>query len=133
MTTHSRHEEPSSWAVGFSFFAAFVMLAVGVFQFLMGLVAAITNNFYAIPKDYPFDTDVTTYGWVHIVLGLALAAVGIGVAAGQAWARWTGIGVVCLSMVSNFLFIPYYPVWSIMIIGLEVVVIWALTKPALRR
>ena len=132
MTTHSRHQEPSSWAVGFSFFAAFIMLAVGVFQFFMGLVAAIANNFYAIPKDYPFDADVTTYGWIHIVLGLALAAVGIGVAAGQAWARWTGIGVVCLSMVSNFLFIPYYPVWSIMIIGLEVIVIWALSKPALR-
>lgn len=132
MTTHARHQEPNSWAVGFSFFAAFVMLAVGVFQFLMGLVAAITNNFYAVPENYPFDTSVATYGWVHIVIGLVMAAIGIGVATGQAWARWSGIVIVCISMLSNFLFIPYYPVWSIMIIALEIIVIWALTKPALR-
>jgi hypothetical protein len=77
-----------------------------------------------------FEIDVTTWGWIHLVMGAVVAMAGLGVLTGALWARVVGIGLVGLSMLDNFLFVPYYPLWSLLIIALEVAVIWALCHDA---
>jgi hypothetical protein len=119
--------ETSGWAVGFILFAAIMMIMVGVFQALQGLVAIFENEFYVTTRNYIFQFDATTWGWIHLVLGLIVAFAGWGLLSGQTWARIVGITLAALSATANFLFIPYYPFWAILIIAVDIFVIWALT------
>jgi hypothetical protein len=119
--------DTSGMAVGFTVFAAIMMLMVGVFQALQGLIAIFENEFYVQTRNYLFQFDATTWGWIHLVLGLLVAFAGWGLLSGQTWARVVGITLAALSATANFLFIPYYPFWSLLIITLNIFVIWALT------
>ena len=119
--------DTSGMAVGFTVFAAIMMLMVGVFQALQGLIAIFENEFYVQTRNYLFQFDATTWGWIHLVIGLLVAFAGWGLLSGQTWARVVGITLAVLSAISNFLFIPYYPFWSLLIITLDIFVIWALT------
>jgi hypothetical protein len=119
--------QTSGWAVGFIMFAAIMMIMAGVFQALQGLVAIFENEFYVATRNYTFQFDATTWGWIHLVVGLIVAFAGWGLLSGQTWARIVGITLAALSATANFLFIPYYPVWSLLIIAVDVFVIWALT------
>jgi hypothetical protein len=126
-STPSREHPASSWAVGFTLFAAVLMLMVGVFQALSGLVAIFENDFYLATRNYLFQFDATTWGWVHLLVGVIVALAGWGLLSGRIWARVVGIILAVLSATANFLFIPYYPFWSLLLIALDVFVIWALT------
>jgi hypothetical protein len=117
--------EASGMAVGFILFAAIMMLMVGVFQALQGLVAIFENEFYVQTRNYLFQFDATTWGWIHLVLGLLVAFAGWGLLSGRTWARTVAITLAVLSAIANFLFIPYYPFWSLLIITLDIFVIWA--------
>jgi hypothetical protein len=119
-------EEPSGWAVGFVLFAAIMMMMAGIFQALNGLIAIFQDEFYVRTPNYIFQFDATTWGWVHLLLGIVVVLAGWGLLSGQTWARVVGITLAVLSAIANFLFIPYYPVWSLLIIAIDVVVIWAL-------
>jgi hypothetical protein len=121
-----RAEQASGWAVGFILFAAIMMIMAGIFQAFAGLVAIFENEFYVATRNYLFQFDATTWGWIHLILGVVVALAGWGVLAGQTWARVVGITLAVLSAVANFLFIPYYPFWSLTVIALDVFVIWAL-------
>jgi hypothetical protein len=123
----SRAREASSgWAVGFALFAAVMMIMAGTWQALAGLIALLQNEFYVTTRNYLFQFDATTWGWIHLILGVLVGLAGLGLLVGQTWARVFGIVLAVLSALSNFLFIPYYPFWSILVIGLDVLVIWAL-------
>ena len=117
--------DTSGMAVGFTVFAAIMMLMVGVFQALQGLIAIFENEFYVQTRNYLFEFDATTWGWIHLVIGLLVAFAGWGLLSGQTWARVVGITLAVLSATANFLFIPYYPFWSLLIITLNIFVIWA--------
>ena len=80
-----------------------------------------------VGRKYTFQFDVTAWGWILLLLGLAVAAVGVFLYMGQTWARWTALVVVALSMIANFAWVPYYPVWGIIVLALDGAVIWALT------
>jgi cell division protein FtsW (lipid II flippase) len=121
-----RAEEASGWAVGFISFAAIVMLMVGMLQILAGLVAIFENEVYVQTRSYLFEFDVTTWGWIHLILGVIVALAGWGLLSGRTWARVVGITLAVLSAIANFLFLPHYPLWSLLIIALDVLVIWAL-------
>jgi hypothetical protein len=121
--------EPSGWAVGGITFAGVMLLIIGVFQIIDGLVAIIDDNFYVVAKNYTFNLDTSAWGWIHLLLGIALVFVAFGLFSRSAWAGVTAIMLATLSAVVNFFFIPYYPLWSILIIALDVWVIWALTRP----
>jgi hypothetical protein len=121
-----RGQEPSGWAVGFILFAAIMMIISGVWQALAGLVAIFENEFYVAARNYTFEFDATTWGWIHLLLGLIVAFAGWGLLSGRTWARLVGITLAALSATANFLFIPYYPFWSLLIIALDIFVIWAL-------
>jgi hypothetical protein len=117
--------QTSGWAVGFIMFAAIMMIMVGVFQALQGLVAIFENDLYVATRNYIFQFAATTWGWIHLVLGLIVAFAGFGLLSGRTWARTAAIILAVLSATANFLFIPYYPFWSLLIITLNIFVIWA--------
>jgi len=118
--------EASGWATGFILFAALMMIMAGCFQAFAGLVAIFQNEFYVTTRNYVFEADATTWGWTHLIVGVIMVLAGFGLMSGQTWARVVAIFLAVLSAISNFLFIPYYPLWSLLIIALDVFVIWAL-------
>jgi hypothetical protein len=118
--------EASPWAVGLILFAAIMMIMTGVFQALQGLVAIFENEFYVATRNYTFQFDATSWGWIHLVIGLVVAFAGWGLLSGRTWARAAAIALAVLSAIANFLFIPYYPFWSLLIITLDIFVIWAI-------
>jgi hypothetical protein len=123
------------WAAGLATAAGVLMITGGMFQAFEGLAALINGDFFVEVGDYAFDVDVTVYGWGHLILGLAIAVTGGFVITGAIWARVVGIGVAMFSAFGNFLFIPYYPFWAILIITFDVFIIWALAvyNPAARQ
>ena len=116
----------AGWVVGLSTFAGIMMMITGLFNAMEGVVALARNEVYAITPRYIFTFDLTTWGWIHIILGIIVLAAGVGVMTGQLWGRVVGITIAALTMLANFAFLPYYPIWSLLIIALNVFVIWAL-------
>ena len=133
MSTQPQHRQESppvsGWAIGGIAFAATIMVLIGVFQALAGLVAIFNDEFYVVTRNYTFDLDVTAWGWIHLVVGLLVLATGFGLFARRAWAGVTAIMLCMLSALVNFFFIPYYPIWALLVIGLDIWVIWSLTRP----
>jgi hypothetical protein len=122
-------QDVSGWAVGGIAFAGTVMVLIGTFQVLEGLVAIFNDEFFVVTRNYTFDLDVTAWGWIHLIIGIVVLATGFGLFARATWAGVTGIMLCVLSAISNFFFIPYYPIWALLLIGLNIWVIWALTRP----
>jgi len=117
--------ETSGTAVGFILFAAIMMIMVGVFQALQGIIAIFENEFYVATRNYLFQFDATTWGWIHLLVGLLVAFAGYGLLSGKTWARVVALTLAVLSAITNFLFIPYYPFWALLLITLDIFVIWA--------
>ena len=126
MSAPSTHTARSAWAGGLSVFAGAMMFTLGLFQFFEGLSAVLKDNLYVSTRDYVFQFDITTWGWIHLIIGLIAVLVGGAILAGQAWAFITGVIIAGLSALTNFMFIPYYPVWALVIIAFDIAVIWAL-------
>jgi hypothetical protein len=118
--------ETSGWAVGAILFAAIMLIMVGIWQALEGLIAIFENEFYVATRNYLFQFDVTTWGWIHLIVGLVMAVAGWGLLSGRTWARVLAITVAVLSAIANFLWLPYYPFWSMLIIAVDIFVIWAI-------
>ena len=126
MSGTEREVRRQDWASGWSLFAAVIMITVGIFSALDGLAAIIKDQFFVVVGDYAFKLDVTAWGWIHLVLGILLVVTGYFVLQGAGWARGVGIGLAVLSAIANFLALPYYPFWAVLIIALDVLVIWGL-------
>ena len=116
---------PSGAAVGVLMFAGVLMIMIGVFHAIQGLVALFNDEFYVVGKEYVFKFDITAWGWIHLLLGILVAVAGAALFRGAVWARTVAVILACVSMVASFVWLPYYPVWSIAIIALDVFVIWA--------
>jgi hypothetical protein len=127
----SREPAPSGWAKGGVSFAAYILILIGSFEILEGLVAIIDDEFYVVARNYTFELDTSAWGWIHLLLGVLLIFIGSGLLSRRLWAVVGGIAIAMLSAVANFFFIPYYPFWSIVLIALNVWVIWALTRPGI--
>ena len=119
--------ETSGWAIGFGTFAALMLVMIGAFQAFEGLAAILKDQAYVVGPNYAYKIDVTAWGWIHLIWGIVVAIAGFGIFAGQTWARIVGITVAVLAAIAQFFYIPYYPVWAVLIIALCVVCIWALT------
>jgi hypothetical protein len=119
--------EPSGWAIGWALFAAVILITVGCFQVIAGIAAIAEDDVIVRTNEYVLELDVTTWGWIHLLLGAVLILSGLGIMSGNVLARTVGVFVAALSAVANFAFIPFQPVWSIAIIAIDVAVIWALT------
>jgi hypothetical protein len=119
--------QPSAWAVGWAGFAGFMLILAGIMQGLNGLSAILNDNFFVKLPNYTFRFDVTTWGWIHLILGLILVASGVGIFKGHILGRTVGVIAAGLSVIGNFMWLPYYPVWAIVAIAIGIAVIWALT------
>ncbi|ASU81044.1 hypothetical protein CDG81_11175 [Actinopolyspora erythraea] len=113
-------------ASGVEMFAGVLMLVIGLFHIVVALTALLGSSFYVVAGGYFFGANVTAWGWVHLALGLLVGATGAALLSRRHWARVTGIAIVAVSALGNFLFIPFQPLWSVLIIAVDVVVIWAL-------
>ena len=119
--------DPTGWT-GWVVFASFIMIMLGCFQAIEGLVAIFNDEFYAVGKrGLVVHVDYTVWGWVHLVLGVLVFIAGIGVLSGNVAARALGVILAGISAVVNLAFIAAYPVWSTIIITIDVLVIYALT------
>jgi len=111
---------------GRALFAGAMMVVAGIWHGLIGFAGLVHDTVFVRVDGYLYTFNLTAWGWVHLLMGLALAAVGVAVRRGQPWARAAGIVMVGLSLLINFLFIPYHPVWSTLVIALDVAIIFAL-------
>jgi hypothetical protein len=119
----------SGWALGGVTFAASVLGLLGIFAIISGLAAIIDDEFFVVARNYTFELDTSAWGWIHLVIGILMIGTCAGLIAGKTWAAVAAIVMAIISAVANFFFIPYYPVWSIVVIALDVWVIWAITRP----
>lgn len=119
--------EKSNWAVGYTLFASVMLLVIGTFHVVAGIAGIVEDEFYVVGAKWVFQLDATTWGWIHLLGGLVVFASGVGVLVGNVAARTVGVIVAAVSAVANFLWLPYYPVWSVVMIALDVAVIWALS------
>lgn len=118
--------EVSGWTVGFAVFAGVMLMIIGVFHALAGLAAIIDDQYFVVGRNYAYDLDTTAWGWIHLIFGVIVVFAGYRIFSGVTWARIVGIAVASISAVGNFFFIPYQPVWAMLIIALDVLVIAAL-------
>ncbi|WP_338693883.1 hypothetical protein V2W30_04705 [Streptomyces sp. Q6] len=114
-------------AVGGVVFAVCVLAIVGTYHTIAGLSAVLGDNYYQAQNDYAFDFDTNIRGWVQMIFGVVILGAAFSLFTGKTWARAVGIVVAGLSAVENFFFTPYQPMWSAIIIALDVLVIWSLT------
>jgi hypothetical protein len=123
--------ERSGFAAGLSVFAGVMLLLAGSFQMLAGLAAIFKGDahIYAQTSDTTYYLHLSTggWGWLHLLIGLVVFLAGLGIFAGQVWARTVGVIIAAVSAVANFAFIPIAPFWAIVIIVIDIFVIWALT------
>jgi len=124
MTTSN---ERSGWAVGWSFYAAVWMWILGFFHGIAGLAAILENEFYVATPNYIFQFDVTTWGWIHLILGVVVFMGAFAVMRGAVWGRTVGVIIAILSILISFAWLPYYPIWGLLMIAANAFVIWALT------
>ena len=117
----------SGW-VGWIGFAGVLMMLLGTFHAIQGLVALFNDEYYLVGSSgLVLEFDYTAWGWVHLIAGAVMVAAGLGVFGGQVWARAVGVAIAMVSAIVNVVFLAAYPVWSLMMIALDVVLILALT------
>jgi hypothetical protein len=119
--------EVTGW-VGWIVFAGTMMMLIGTFHVIQGLVALFDEGYYAVTSaGLVVSVDYTQWGWVHLIAGVIVFAAGLGLFSGRTWARALGVILVSISAILSFAFIASYPVWSLTIIALDIFVIYALT------
>ncbi|WP_128984087.1 DUF7144 family membrane protein [Streptomyces roseicoloratus] len=114
------------WAAGGTIFAGVLMTVIGVLDVFQGIAAIAEDDVYARVGDYVFKFDLTSWGWIHLCLGVVVMIVGFGVLKGAAWARIAGIALASLNIVLQFLFLPYQPWWALFSMAVSIFVVWAL-------
>jgi hypothetical protein len=122
------HGDPGDVAYGVSIFAGVLLACLASMQILEGLSAVLKDSIFVSGLNYTYEIDITTWGWIHMLLGAGGVVVGVSIVTGQVWAYVVGIGLAAVSALSQFLFMPYYPLWSLVILALNIFVIWALTE-----
>ncbi len=115
-----------SVAYGLTIVAGVMLCLVGALQILEGIIGLARDDIYVRGLNYTYQFDVSTWGGIHLVIGLVALGAGIGIVLGETWGYVIGIGIACLSALANFTFIPIDPVWSIIVIAFDVLIIWAL-------
>ncbi|MGW0706672.1 DUF7144 family membrane protein [Streptomyces sp. NPDC002643] len=116
----------SSWALGGTVFAGVLLMVGGVVGILNGIAGIATDDVYTTIGDYVFEFSLTTWGWIHVVMGVVATVTGWGILQHKDWARGVGIAIASLFAIEYFMFLPYAPVWSVICIAMAVFVMWAL-------
>ncbi|MER8046801.1 hypothetical protein [Streptomyces sp. NPDC094032] len=115
-----------AWASGGTLFAGVLMLVTGIMDIFQGIVGIAEDDVYARVGDYVFKFNLTTWGWIHLILGIVVAIAGYGILKGAEWGRVAGIALASLNVLAQFLFLPYQPWWALFSMAVSIFVIWAL-------
>jgi hypothetical protein len=124
--TYGRETERTGWT-GWITFAGVMLIIGGSLGLIFGIIAAVNDKWVVFGNRGAVSLDLSTWGWVHIIVGAIVLLAGFGVFTGNILARIVGVAVAVVSLIANFLWLPVYPVWAIIIITIDVLVIWALT------
>ncbi|MFF0079932.1 hypothetical protein ACFYR1_09540 [Streptomyces canus] len=124
----------TAWATGGVVFAGALMLVKGALAIFQGISLLAKDDVWSRVGDYVYKINLTGWGVILLCLGALAVVTGAFVLRGAAWARMTGIFLASLSMIAQFLFLPYAPFWSLIMVGVDFFVIWALAvyKPERR-
>jgi hypothetical protein len=124
--SRTNYEGTSVAAQGVEVFAGMMLIVGGAFQVIQSIVAIANDEYILVLPNYVFSVDLTVWGWIHLLVGLILAAVGIFLLLGKGFARIAGIVVAGISAIVNFSWLPYSPLWAMLLIAVDILVIWAL-------
>ena len=124
-TTSTPSNAKQAVAAGATIGTAALLGIVGVLAVLQGLAAILRGPTFVIGFEYVYKIDANGWGWIHLILGAAAIAVSVGLFTGKSWAAVAAIVVAGLSIILNFMWLPYYPWWSIIVIALDVFIIWS--------
>ncbi|MFB7275720.1 hypothetical protein ACFCZV_01285 [Streptomyces hydrogenans] len=125
-TPHHTHGTSQLWAGGLTVFAAVMLGITGIVGVFRGIMAIAEDDVFLTTPNYVFQWDLTGWGWVHLIVGAVAIVVSFGLYRVSMWARVAGVAIAALVIVANFLSLPYYPAWSILMIAMSGFVIWAL-------
>ncbi|MGW1725007.1 DUF7144 family membrane protein [Streptomyces sp. NPDC002306] len=127
MTTSGAHPHP--WhgpASGTTVFASAMMIFGGAMAIFEGIAAIARDSVFVRTRHYAFEFSLAGWGWIHLILGIVLVLAGAAVLNGAFWARYFGVMVAGLGALANFLWLPYYPLWALTLVVINVLVVWAL-------
>ncbi|MEU1532078.1 DUF7144 family membrane protein [Streptomyces fagopyri] len=128
--THTGHGHTRStrqqWAGGLTVFAGVMLMIAGLLDLFRGVMAIAEDDVFVSTPSYVFRFDLTGWGWIHLVLGAVAVVVSLGLFQAAFWARVLGVVIAGLIIVANFLSLPYYPVWSVVMMAFSALIIWAL-------
>ncbi|MER6440851.1 MULTISPECIES: DUF7144 family membrane protein [unclassified Streptomyces] len=114
------------WAGGLTVFAGVMLMIAGLLDLFRGVMAIAEDDVFVSTPSYVFRFDLTGWGWIHLVLGAVAVVVSLGLFQAAFWARVLGVVIAGLIIVANFLSLPYYPVWSVVMMAFSALIIWAL-------
>jgi hypothetical protein len=120
------YETVSYAAHGVGVFAGIMLIVAGAFEVIQSIAAIAKDEYLVVLPNYVYSIDVTGWGWIHLLIGLILAAVGVFLLLGKGWAQLAGIVIAGISALINFSWLPYSPLWALLLIAVDVLVIWAL-------
>lgn len=122
-----RHPVKQGFAGGTTFAAAILLLVGSFLAIFQGIAAIANDDLFVVGPQYTYEFDLTAWGWIHLILGIIGLLIAAGLMTGATWARATAVVLAGISIVVNFLWLPQYPLWSLVIIALDLIVIWAVT------
>ncbi|MER6444479.1 hypothetical protein DEJ51_28495 [Streptomyces venezuelae] len=121
--------QPGAWHApvsGTTITAGALMVFAGAMAIFEGIAALARDDLFVVTRHYVFEFSVTGWGWVHLIVGIALVLAGCAVFTGALWARFFGVAIAGLGAIANFLWLPYYPWWAVILIAVNLFVVWAL-------
>jgi hypothetical protein len=113
--------------------AAALLMLSGLLTFFAGITGVIKGSFYVHVANYPFTYSIRSWGITELVIGAVVFAVGLCLLLGMQWARYIAIVIAGLSAILNFMFLPFYPLWAIVVIAIDVFIIWECAREDPRR
>ncbi|MFE4858461.1 hypothetical protein [Streptomyces sp. NPDC056670] len=120
------HELQSGWV----YFAAIMMIIGGAMAILEGIAAIAKDDLFVRTTNYAFTFNLTSWGWIHLIVGIVVLLAGCALLSGAVWARAVAVVVVGLSLIAHFMWLPYYPFWAVILIAIDTFVLYALCAPA---
>ncbi|GAA3806502.1 DUF7144 family membrane protein [Cellulomonas soli] len=124
-TSWTTEPGPTAW-VGWIAFAGAMMIMLGLFHAIQGLVALFRDEYFLVaPSGLAISIDYSQWGWIHLVLGIVVAGAGLALLVGQMWARVVAVLLAFLSALASVAFLAAYPIWSVLMIAVAILVIWA--------
>ena len=121
-STGRNGESYSAWAA----FAGVVMFIVGSLDALWGLGAVLNDDVVVVGGEGALIADITVWGWVHLLLGSAIALTGVGLLIGSGVARWVAVLLLAVNAISQIVWFPAAPLWAFLLITLDVTIIYHL-------